>query len=85
MCIISDPMVDSVLFHFSVKEFMNFTSKIIAERTTMGSRASVKEQGMSVKHTLGCNKKYRLILISSVLTVFLEQCIDLLTEDLWVR
>jgi len=28
----------------SVKEFMNFTSKIIAERTTVGSRASVKEQ-----------------------------------------
>ncbi|XP_067932627.1 synaptobrevin homolog YKT6-like [Watersipora subatra] len=28
----------------SAKEFMNFTSKIIAERTSMGSRASVKEQ-----------------------------------------
>ena len=67
-------------FHFSVKEFMNFTSKIIAERTTMGSRASVKEQGMSVKHTLGCNKKHRLILISSVLTVFIVQQSD----DLWV-
>lgn len=30
---------------FSVKEFMDFTSKIIVERTSVCSRSSVKEQG----------------------------------------
>ena len=30
----------------SVKEFMDFTGKIIVERTQPGLRASVKEQGM---------------------------------------
>lgn len=30
---------------FSVQEFMTFTSALIVERTSQGSRASVKEQG----------------------------------------
>ena len=30
---------------FSVKEFMDFTSKILVERTSIAQRASVKEQG----------------------------------------
>ena len=34
-----------MVFLFSVKEFMEFTSKIIVERTTIAQRASVKEQG----------------------------------------
>ena len=33
------------LTFFSVKEFMNFTSKILVERTMTSSRSSVKEQG----------------------------------------
>lgn len=31
----------------SVQEFMTFTSQLIAERSALGSRASVKEQGES--------------------------------------
>ena len=34
------------LAFFSVKEFMDFTSKIIVERTAVCSRSSVKEQGI---------------------------------------
>ena len=30
---------------FSVKEFMDFTSKIIVERTNSAQRSSVREQG----------------------------------------
>ena len=30
---------------FSVKEFMDFTSKIVVERTNVAQRASIKEQG----------------------------------------
>lgn len=41
-------MPDIICFFFfnSVKEFMDFTCKIVAERTIVGSRASVKEQGL---------------------------------------
>lgn len=38
------------LFFNSVKEFMDFTCKIVAERTMVGSRASVKEQGLVKAH-----------------------------------
>lgn len=38
------------LFFKSVKEFMDFTCKIVAERTIVGSRASVKEQGLVKAH-----------------------------------
>ena len=33
------------IFCCSVREFMDFTSKIIVERTDVAQRASVKEQG----------------------------------------
>lgn len=33
------------VFCISVQEFMTFTSALIVERSTQGSRASVKEQG----------------------------------------
>lgn len=37
----------------SVQEFMTFTSQLIAERSALGSRASVKEQGESFPGPLG--------------------------------
>lgn len=39
-------MSNKIIFcTFSVQEFMTFTSALIAERTSVGTRASVKEQG----------------------------------------
>ena len=36
---------DFFFFFSSIREFMDFTSKILVERTALCSRASVKEQG----------------------------------------
>lgn len=33
---------------FSIQEFMTFTSALIVERTSQGTRASVKEQGKQI-------------------------------------
>lgn len=41
----SFPEVTFMFGLFSVQEFMTFTSALIVERTSPGSRASVKEQG----------------------------------------
>lgn len=38
------------VFCISVQEFMTFTSALIVERSTQGSRASVKEQGKKNKN-----------------------------------
>ncbi|NXE43862.1 YKT6B protein, partial [Ptilorrhoa leucosticta] len=38
----------------SVQEFMTFTSQLIAERSALGSRASVKEQGERAPRPLPC-------------------------------
>ena len=43
VCIITD-LIPCICF--SVIEFMDFTSKIVTERTAISQRASVKEQGM---------------------------------------
>ncbi len=56
-----------VPFIFSVKEFMDFTSKIVVERTGISQRASVKEQGMyecnvSVASNRFCRDNNRLLL-----------------------
>lgn len=55
----------------SVQEFMTFTSALIVERSTQGSRASVKEQGKKKKrralsaknNTIRDYKKINLIIV----------------------
>lgn len=42
----SDSHISLQSLPFSVQEFLDFTSKIIVERTNIAQRASVKEQGM---------------------------------------
>ena len=38
-------MVTFDIFPYSVREFMDFTAKLLVERTQVGLRASVKESG----------------------------------------
>ena len=64
--------------YFSVREFIEFTSKIVAERTNACSRASVKEQGIffsapitpNLTVELGSNYTYLTAIYYEIMVMF---------------